>query len=292
MEQLEARCVLDIKAICGEGPTWDASRELLTWVDIDRATLYRYNPASGNNESWTLPCEVGFAARTLTGDYIVGTRDGLARFDPAGGGYEVFADPEPHEEVRFNDGKCDARGRLWAGTMADSRVPECALYRIDHDLSVHKMVEGVTVSNGLCWNPAGDIFYYIDSSTRRIDAFDFDGDKGKLANRRTIVHVPESLGIGKPDGMEIDAEGMLWTGMWGGKRVVRWNPKSGERLAEIHLPCELVTSCCFGGPELKHLYITTAGRLDEERSAAQPLAGGLFVCETPVAGLPMYAFRG
>lgn len=295
MQIYEAQCVLDIQATLGEGPSWDSSTGKLLWVDIENSLVNRFDPASGNNEAWTVEKECSFAIASSKGDVIVGTRDGIVRLDPQTGKITKVANPDTNSETnRFNDGKCDPKGRLFAGTISDTRTPgDANCYRFDSDFGYETVVPGVVNSNGLCWSPDHKLFYYIDTATRKIDAFDYQLESGRISNRRTVVDIPESLGIGKPDGMTIDREGMLWTGMWGGGSVCRWNPESGELIGKIELPCPNVTSCCFGGENLDRLYITTPRKgLNDEQLRQFPEAGGIFCCEPGVSGAATFPFAG
>lgn len=295
MQTYQAQCVFDIQATLGEGPSWDATNQKLLWVDIENSLVNRFDPTTGTNESWTVEKECSFAIATSKGDIVVGTRDGIVRLDPERGSITKVANPDTNSETnRFNDAKCDPRGRLFAGTISDTRTSgDANCYRFDSKFNYVTVVPGVVNSNGLCWSPNQKIFYYIDTATRKVDAFDYEIETGDITNRRTVVDIPESMGIGKPDGMTIDSEGMLWTGMWGGASVCRWNPESGELIGKIEMPCPNVTSCCFGGEKLDRLYITTPRKgLNDDQLKQFPNAGGLFVCEPGVAGGPTFPFAG
>jgi sugar lactone lactonase YvrE len=162
---------------------------------------------------------------------------------------------------------------------------------LDAQCQVERKLEGVSTSNGLAWSEDESTFYFIDTPLRRVDRFDYDAESGNICNRQTIIEVPEQ--IGKPDGMTIDREGMLWLGMWGGSAVTRWNPNTGEMVGRIAMPAERITSCCFGGPNYTDLYITSARTgLSDEALAKQPLAGGVFRASVGVAGYPCVPFAG
>lgn len=290
MQTIKANCAFDGKAILAEGPVWDADLGKLWWVDIERYLINRWDPTTGKNESWSVGCHVGFAIPTTSGDVIAGTRSGILRLNVDTGVVTPVVDPESDiTTTRFNDGKCDPRGRLFGGTISDTRAPEASLYRFDEQITPHKVVEQVVNSNGLAWSMDEKTFYYIDTATRKIDAFDYDVETAALSNRRKAFDLPHDMG--KPDGMTIDNEGMLWVAQWSGGGVSRWNPNSGELLAKVELPCSNVTSCCFGGPDLDRLYITCARQgLSPEQAAEQPQAGGLFVADVGVSGKPGVKF--
>lgn len=274
----------EIRAELGEGPVWHGGE--LIWVDIEGRRVHV------GDRTINLPERVGCAWPCADSERLIcGLESGFAFLDLASGRLDPITNPEPElPTTRFNDGKCDPLGRFWAGTMdMQEKHALGSLYVLDGDGKLHRQWQGVTVSNGLAWDPDGTTFYYIDSPTREVSAFDYDPASGALTNRRVAIPIPE--GEGFPDGMTIDAEGMLWIALWGGWGVVRYNPKSGERLRKIDLPVEKVTSCCFGGANLDELYITTARiGLSKADLAAQAHAGGVFRIDAGVSGLPAVAF--
>jgi sugar lactone lactonase YvrE len=290
---IEAQLALDAKATLGEGPCWDARRRSLYWVDIEENKLHRYDPAKGEDRAFQVGQPVGAAVVRESGGVLLALQQGFYAFDPDTETIAHLSDPELHlPENRFNDGKVDPAGRFWAGTMAMCEAPDCgSLYRLDTDLTVHRKIESVSISNGLAWSPDERVMYYVDSPTRVVAAFDYDKDSGEIANRRVVIQIPDGMGF--PDGMCIDEEGMLWIALWDGAMVGRWNPANGELLGKIPLPVSRPTSCVFGGEDLDELYITSARtRLDEKTLAAQPFAGGLFKCRPGVRGGPAWNFAG
>ena len=292
MQTLTAECVLDAKAVLGEGPVWREETQDLVWVDIESARVCCFNPATGENETWDVGEKPGLAVPTQRGDLILGTSVGFVRLDLANGGLSPIIDPEQDlPNNRFNDGKVDPEGRLWAGTMGMDESPNVgSFYRLNRNLSVDKLFDRVSISNGLAWTSDQETFYYIDSPTRRVDVFNCDMAAGTVSNRQTAFELPD--GMGYPDGMCIDNEGMLWVALWQGWGVARFTP-GGALLAKVEVPVECVTSCCFGGENWDELYITTSSRdLDEAGRAAQPLAGGVFCCRTGIGGPPTHLFLG
>jgi len=284
--------VLDAKAVLGEGPVWRAETQDLVWVDIESTRVCCFNPATGENQTWDVGEKPGLAVPTKQGDLILGTSVGFVRLDLASGVLSPIIDPEQDlPNNRFNDGKVDPEGRLWAGTMGLDEAPNVgSLYRLNRNLSTDKLFDQVTISNGMAWTSDQKTFYYIDSPTRRVDVFDCDMAGGTVSDRRTAFELPE--GMGYPDGMSIDNEGMLWVALWQGWGVARFAP-GGALLAKVEVPVECVTSCCFGGENWDELYITTSSRdLDETGRAEQPLAGGLFRCRPGVSGPPTNLFLG
>jgi sugar lactone lactonase YvrE len=288
-----AELVLDAQAELGEGAIWDADRRVLYWVDILGCQVHVYDPASDQDRAIDVRQYVGTVVRRRSGGLMLALHHGFANLDLETGRVEVVADPEQHlPGNRFNDGKCDPAGRFWAGTLALDGAPEVAsLYRLDADLSVHKMLDGVTCSNGIVWTLDNTTMYYIDTALRRVDAFDYDLETGAISGRRTAFEVPPEMGF--PDGSTLDGEGMLWVALWQGGAVARWNPATGQLLQTLAVPAPNVTSCAFGGPNLDRLYITTARNgLSKEALQQYPLGGGLFCADVEVRGLPACEFAG
>ena len=290
---LKAELLIDAHALVGEGPIWDADANVLWWVDIMSSELYAYDPQTGENREWNVGQHVGTVVQRASGGLMLALRDGFAAFDPDSGKLEMLADPEAHlPGNRFNDGKCDPGGRFWAGTMAyEDHSDQGSVYRMDIDHRVHKMIENIGVSNGIIWSLDAKTMYYTDSLDYAIRAYDYDVGTGGISNERIIIDFPQEMGIA--DGFTIDEEGMLWVAHFGSSRVRHWNPDTAAVLAEIELPTASITACAFGGPNLDQLYITCAmlGMSDAEK-AQQPHAGGLFVAEVGVRGLPSDKFGG
>ena len=290
---IEAELVLDAKAALGEGALWHTERRRLYWVDIDGGVVHEFDPATGRDRAMSVGEKVGTVVPRARGGLMLAVKSGLASFDLESERLALVASPEADiPGNRFNDGKCDPSGRFWAGTMDDSHAPgRGALYRLDPDMSVHKMAENVSISNGLAWSLDRSTFYYIDSPTAVVAAYDYDDATGAISGRRDVVRVPEELRW--PDGMTIDSEGMLWVAHWGPGAVCRWNPNDGSLLERIDVPAAHATSCTFGGEDLGDLYITTArAERTEEELARQPHCGALFKTRPGVRGVPAFAFAG
>lgn len=285
--------IFDAKATLGEGPVWHPRYQWLSWVDIEEGKLHIHDPAGGVNRSWDIGGKIGAAVPRRSGGFVLATDSGLQAFDPDSAIRETLANPEKHiPDNRFNDGKCDARGRFWVGTMSMKKKPQSgALYVLDRDHSIRSVLERVTTSNGLDWSPDRSTMYYIDTPTMQVKAFDFDLVSGTIGHGRVAIQFPE--GVGRPDGMTVDADGMLWIAHWDGGRVSRWNPADATLLEELLVPADRVTSCTFGGPKLDTLYITTARYgLDTVSLSRQPCAGGLFATSPGVCGLPAHEYAG
>jgi len=276
--------VLDATARLGEGPVWDARTSTLRWVDIEAGQVHRFDPASGTDTFFEVGETVGTVAVRAAGGLVCATASGLYTCLDDGGQrtrlHEVDTDPPGG---RCNDGKADPWGRFWAGTMLAGTDGAGALYRLDPDHSLHTVLTGVGVSNGLGWSPDGTTMYYVDTLTGGVDAFDHDPSSGAVTARRRLIDVDR----GWPDGLTVDAEGCLWVALWDGWGVRRYAP-DGRLLTTVEVPAQRVTSCAFGGSTL---YITTA-RIGVRDFTDQPSAGALFACEPGVAGLPAGEWAG
>jgi len=283
--------ILDARSVLGEGAIWDEEKQVLYWVAIDPGLVHVYDPATRKNRTLQVGQPVGTVVPRASGGLMLAVRDGFMSLDLETGRTELVAIPSGHNpENKFNDGKCDPAGRFWAGTK-ETPSRKGALFRLDRDLSVHQMVDGVGCSNGLAWSLDKKTMYYIDSPTMKIEGFDYDLVTGAISNRRTMVSVAEEYGV--PDGMTIDAEGKLWVAHWDGWRVCRWDPDTGKLIQKVRLPISRPTSCAFGGPELGTLYITSVTtELDPAALAKQPRTGGLFRFNSGVRGLPAFSFVG
>ncbi|MDB5084922.1 MAG: hypothetical protein JWN30_1808 [Bacilli bacterium] len=289
---MEAKLLLDAKARLGEGPSWHAEQGILLWVDIDGHQVHLFNPKTREDRSIDVGQQVGAVVPCASGGAVMAAKHGFFKLDLVTGETEQIFDPEEHLPAnRFNDGKCDPAGRFWAGTMLNRNHSVGALYCMDKDWSVIKVLDQIQISNGLDWSPDHQTMYYIDSPTRQVLAFDYDLSSGQISGKRTVIHMPD--GHGEPDGMTVDAEGMLWIAEWNGYKVGRWNPASGELLDVVNVPVAKVSSCIFGGDRLDELYITTASvDLSAEDRVSQPLAGGLFIVKPGVQGTRTYTFAG
>ena len=280
----DVECVWPVGAILGEGPHWSATEQALWFVDIKAPAIHRYHPASGAQQSWSAPARVGFVLPARGGTLIAGLKTGLHKFNPATGNFTLLHVVEPHApNNRLNDGFVDAQGFLWFGSMDDNEEePSGALYQLN-DTGCIRRDPGYVVTNGPAESPDGRVLYHTDTLAGMIYAFDRTRT-GSLSNKRVFTRF--APGSGFPDGPIVDAEGCLWTGVFGGWGLQRYSPQ-GELLQTIRLPCSAVTKAAFAGDDLKTLYITTAHvALDAEQRRQQPLAGGLFRARVDVPGLP------
>ncbi len=286
----ELEHLLSVQNQLGEGPIWNHLEERLYWVDIERGNFHQFDPNTGNHQVNEIGLPLGVMGFRAGGGLVMATKRGFALWDSNKKSLEFVADPESadYPDGRFNDGSVDRMGRFWAGTM--HKDFSASLYRLDPDLSCHRMETGIKTSNGTGWSPDNRTFYFTDSPLYTIYAYDFDLQKGTISNRRVFVKCPE--GEGFPDGLAVDSEGFVWSARWGGWKIVRHAP-DGSVDREIKLRVELVTSCTFGGAHLDELYITSAWiAVKPENRTAQPLAGDLFRLKAGVRGLPAAFFGG
>ena len=284
--------VVDAHAALGEGPLWDDRSGTVWWVDITGEAVHATDPTTGRDEIFAVGQPVSAVGLRATGGVILALRDGFAALDQDSGRVELLAPVEADNPAnRMNDGKVDPVGRFWAGTMAfDERPGAGALYRLERDLSVVKVLQHLTCSNGLDWTDDHRTMYFIDTPTRRVDRFDSDPVSGAISGRRTSIEIPPDAGW--PDGMTLDAEGFLWVCLYDGWAVHRYAP-DGRLDQRIELPVAQVTSCAFGGPALEELYITTAQEgFPPGGRPEQPHAGGLFRCRPGVRGRLSHRFAG
>jgi sugar lactone lactonase YvrE len=259
----------------------------LLWVDIMADMVHRFDPASGADRAFDVGQPVGAVVPRAAGGYAFALRDGFAVGDA--GGVAVIAPIEADRpDVRMNDGACDSRGRFWAGTMQLEYERDAgALFRLDATGAVETMLTGVTISNGIAWSPDDTTMYYVDTTTRGIDAFDYEADTGTIGGRRRLATIEKSAG--EPDGLIVDAEGCIWVALWEGWAVRRYAP-DGTLLGVVEVPAARVTKPAFGGDGLEELFVTTAS--PDERDDGQPHAGGIFRARPGVRGLAPHAYTG
>ena len=285
-------CVLDIKASLGECPVWSVDEQVLYWVDINAPSLNRFDPRTGRNAAWAMPSSIGCFALRRSGGFIAALRDGFWFVDRDGRPERKIAgapyDPAHH---RFNDGRADARGRFWAGSMNEKRDASSArLYRLDPDFTLAAMISNIMISNGLAWSPDGRTLYHADTPTRTINAWDYDVATGAIVNRRAFAQFTGETD--HPDGAAVDREGCYWSALYHGGRIARLSPR-GERLSEFPLEAMCPTMCAFGGPDLRTLFVTSARqRRKPEELARLPQSGGIFALHVDVPGLPEPKFAG
>jgi len=274
----EIAVVVEAGNLLGESPVWDDRNGALWWIDIHGRTLHRWREGHGHG-AWPLPEQTGCIGLCEEEGFICATRTGFSWFEPASGRREALAQPlAGAKHLRFNDGRCDRRGRFWSGTVHELRDEGTAsLYRLDSEGSCTHMLGGVTVSNGIAFSPDERTMYFADSHAKTMYAIAYDAMTGTLGERRIFARFEPEWGM--PDGATVDAEGFVWVAAIGGARVLRFDP-TGRLSREYPLPVSQPTSCQFGGDDLRTLYVTSARmRLDDEALSSQPLAGSLFAVD-------------
>ncbi|HEY0052077.1 MAG TPA: SMP-30/gluconolactonase/LRE family protein [Caulobacteraceae bacterium] len=280
-------CVWDVGAELGEGPMWDARGGWLWFVDIKGRRVHRFEPATGARRSWDAPDQCSFILPIAGGGYACGLPNGVHRFDPDTGAFTLTVEVEPDRPGnRLNDGYVDATGHLWFGTMDDGESEATgSLYRLGAQ-GLQRMDDGYVITNGPAASPDGRTLYHVNTVERTLWAFDL-GEDGTLANKRLFGRSPQ----GGADGPVVDVAGNLWLGLFGGWGLARYGP-DGTLLDRAPAPCANVTKGCFGGEDLRTLYVTTAWKsLSTEARAEQPLAGGLFALPVETPGLPQHEIR-
>jgi sugar lactone lactonase YvrE len=288
----ELKTVIEAKAILAEGPLWHPQQQKLYWVDIEKHELHRFDPEKGEDISLDVGQRVS-AVVPLKNDsrMLIALEDGIAKVDMTSGSIKPLVDLEKNMPAnRCNDGRCDPAGRFWIGTMnLDEKKEAGNLYRINFDYQVTRILNNVSVSNGMAWSMDHKKMYYIDSPTYLVKAFDYNSETGDISNPHPAITIPKEMGT--PDGMTIDEEGMLWVAHYGGAQVCRWNPVNGKLVSKIDIPAPHVTSCTFGGAALNTLFITTAREnLSDEEINEYPLSGSVFAIKVGVRGVRSHFF--
>ena len=282
IRQLTAELLSPVGAQLGEGPSWDPVRHMWCWVDITSRAVYLSDESGTTLARWSTPQDVGAALPARDG-FLLASRDGFDFLAEDGTVRPVCAVQPDRPDIRFNDAKCDPRGRAFAGTMAYDETPgEAMLVRLDPGPNARPVLTGLTLGNGLGWSPDGRRMHFIDSPTHQVTQFEYDVDAGEIGARVGAVEIAKDQGM--PDGMCVDDTGAIWVALWGGSAVHRYTP-DGELDTVVAVPTRHVTSVAFGGPGASTLLITTARfGLGEAVLAEEPDAGGLFVLEPGVTG--------
>jgi L-arabinonolactonase len=284
--------ILRVGNVLGEGISWHARQQALWWTDIQSCRLYRYAFATGSPQSFTTPervCSFGFVADSAL--LITAFASGIALYDPQTRHVEWRARPEEVSAgVRFNDGRVDRQGRFWAGTMVEDGKPPArgCLYSLGGTGEARSHIQGVRISNGLCFSPNGARLYFTDSPTRLISVYELVEPEGILVGRQPFVEIPQGA---SPDGATVDVDGCVWSAHWGTGCVVRYTP-DGRVDRVIQLPTRQPSCVCFAGPDLDILCVTTARQdLDDSVLRLEPHAGDVFLYRVGTQGLPEPEYR-
>ncbi|MGN6604752.1 MAG: SMP-30/gluconolactonase/LRE family protein [Ginsengibacter sp.] len=283
---MKAEALFPSQCFLGESPMWHAERNSCFWVDIDRGILFEYHWSSKKTRSWNFDRKLSLAMQGKENELILALNTRIIKFDLDSEKITPLTDIErPAFGNRCNDGACDLRGRLWIGTMhLQHKQNAGALYMVDQNLNVQKKISNTSISNGIAWSHDNKRMYYIDSPTKVVQSFHYNEENGEITFEKNAIEIPD--GLGSPDGMAIDEEGMLWIALWGSFGVYRWNPENGKLLDKIEVPVPQVSSCAFAGPHLDHLIITTAREnFSEEETKKYPESGNVFIAKTAVKGV-------
>lgn len=298
-------CLIAADNHLGEGPIWDAEERALYWVDgtgarVGNPTIWRLDPNTGKTQSWDIKRDIGALALRKSGGAVLALDDGFYLFDFATSALElVHAIDQDEPRSRLNDGKVDRRGRFLAGGMDDKEeLGLCSLWRLDPDLSLHKLDDGIICSNGPCWSPDNKTFYFADTFQQIMWAYDYDLENGELSNKREFANTANETGFF--DGSTVDTEGCLWNALVIGGELIRYTP-DGEEERRIGMPVKNITSIAFGGENLDELYVTSMARVSHpaehehfnKQLKPQFGAGGLFrIRGLGITGYPEPRFAG
>jgi sugar lactone lactonase YvrE len=268
------------KAGCylGESPFWHTIRKSCLWVDIEKGRLYELRCNTGQIQIWELNIRVSFIIEHKNGQILLGVQGGVMIFNLDNGCIKWLKRIETHNgEYRCNDGYCDPSGRIWLGIMHMEAKPLAgSLYCLHPNLDLKKMIGNLTIPNGIAWATDQHRLYFVDSVNHDVNSYVFNEASNKLVLEKVIIHIPKEKGT--PDGITLDNEGMLWIALYGGFNIIRCNPIDGTVLDIVQLPVPNVTNCCFAGPELGDLVITTAREhMNEKELLKYPESGNIFV---------------
>lgn len=282
---MHAEPIFNMSLEHGEGPIWDPLGQKLYWVDLLQGKYYKADVFTNKVEIFSVGQPLGFLALRKNNDGLVmGLRDGFGFYNEDENQLNLI-EPSPEQdnaEVRFNDGAVDPKGRFFGGTMEwNGAENKGSLFRLNTDHTWNLLEENIHITNGMGWNPEKDTFFMIDTLRHAVYAYDYDIETGNISNKRVYIEFAETE---FPDGMSIDSEGGFWIAMWEGSKIVHFD-KNGIMIEQIPLPVLHPTSCCFGGKNLKTLFITTSKLpLSEKERKKSPLAGRIFKVKTDITG--------
>lgn len=293
---MTAEPVCDVRCSLGESPVWSAGEQAVYWIDINKKLLHRITWPERDVTTWTLPSHPGMIAERASGGWIIALEDGVHAFDSATGALSLLVALEADRpELRPNDGKCDAHGRLWVGTLCtrDPDRPIGSFYRIDPDLRVTQVRTGLRIPNGLAWTPDNAAMFTTDTRTGVVERWRFDAERGTAADAETFFAYDKTE-IGGADGAAMDTDGGYWVALYRGGRIARID-SSGTIVDDIVLSARQPTMPAFGGPEMKTVFVTTAFQgMPSDAVETEPAAGALLAASAPdgITGHPVYPFGG
>jgi len=284
--------LFEIQTNLGEGPIWDASTNQLYWVDINAGRYFKATFPDGPVESFEIGQKLGSLALRTAGGIVMAAQNGFGFFEETTQTFTLIDNfsADNHPEIRLNDGAVDSQGRFFAGTMdMKQREPLGKLYRLNKDLTLHQLEENIYISNGMGWSLDNQTFFYIDTLSHSVAAYDYEVITGNIANKRIFIQFSNKE---YPDGMTIDSEGGFWIAFWGAAKIGHFDA-NGQHIEDIPVPALQPTSCCFGGPDMTTLFITSAATgLSPQQMEEMPLNGRLFMMETNVRGREAPRFGG
>lgn len=287
--------ILDVRMQLGECPIWHPQENALYWIDIEGQAVHRFHPVRGEHRQWNLPSQPGCIAFHADGGLLVAMRSGIALLDTNDGRLAHLIDP-PYDPAttRFNDGRCDAAGRFWMGSIYEPRDhPNAALYFFERGV-LHDSGKRATVSNGLAFSLDGGTMYHSDTTSHQIRRYSFDVASGTLGGNGILKQFSTDRTAnygGRPDGGTIDSEGAYWCAMYEGGRLLRLSP-DGEILREVLLPVRCPTMMAFGDADLRTLYVTTVSKNRPPQERAQhPLSGCVLRLRVDVPGVHEHLYR-
>lgn len=282
--------------LLGESPLWHAEESALYWIDIPGRAVHRLHPQSGQHQRWDMPEEPGSIVRHANGGLVVALRTGMFHLQTGNGALSPMLEaPYDTSRIRFNDGRCDAAGRFWCGTIYEPRDREAGtLYCFERN-ALRDAHHAVTTSNGVAFSPDQRLMYHSNTPAHRINVYDYDLATGQTSNCRLLRQFASDKSApdygGRPDGAAVDSEGAYWCAMFEGARVLRLSPQ-GEILQEIAVPARCPTMVAFGGADLRTLYITTGRHGRSQAELAQyPLSGQVLAVRVDVPGRLEYSYR-
>ena len=280
---------LKTRANLGECPRWDEKSQKLYWVDINQFELHCFDPATGEDSHLTFNEEIGcFALREGSDGFVLAMRNGLFLTDGWNTNLQKVCDPEEGKDKnRFNDGRCDAKGRLLAGSYYPPKDYDGANFWSFEKAEASLLIPGLLTANGAAFSPDNTRFYHADTPKHKLFVSDYDLDSGVVSNTRIFREFEH--GKGRPDGGSVDQDGFYWSALYEGSRIVRMNPQ-GDIVETIEIPAKCPTMCAFGGDDMRTLFITTVGNRPEEEFADYPDAGSIFSVKVDVPGMHEHRF--